>query len=207
MLTEKQLKLLSVFRKDIFKELTFKEIKETAKERSNNKMQKTLKRFETENIIKIKKVGRTNLYLLNFKNNKTLEYLGLTFLEYFPENMPVKALYKIQEAALKKAQLFSIIVFGSFAKGANKKNSDLDVAIFVQDEKTRKKITPGIESVKLQELTEIDYHIILNDEFLKMLEMEEENLGKQIFRHHFIFCNAINFYQIMIRGYENGFRS
>ena len=57
MLTKQQLHILRVFKKDIFIDLTFKQIKEQSKQKSNNIVQIALKEFQIQNIVKTKKTG------------------------------------------------------------------------------------------------------------------------------------------------------
>lgn len=206
MITRQQLKVFNLFRNGILKEWTFKGIKKALKESSNNKLQTSLKHFEKEGLIKLKRVGKTNLYSLNLKNNKTFEYLSICFLEFCPNNIPIEVLYKVQEAVIKTTDLFSLLVFGSFSKGEATKNSDIDVAVIVENEETKKQIVPSLESVRRRELTDIHCNVFTNDEFLEMLLIEQENVGKEIFRNHFIFYNPISFYKMVMKGVEHGFR-
>lgn len=200
MITRKQLEILDIFLKNIFREMTFNEIKKETKERSNNKLQKAIENFKRENILNHKTIGKTILYSLNLKNNKTLDYLHLLSLN---KKMPFDMLYKIQNSLLRNTEFFSLVIFGSYAKGVNTTKSDLDIAVFTENKKS---IEPLLESIKRKELINIDYHIITRHEFLEMLKAEEENLGKQIFRHHLAFYNPYIFYSLLIKGWENGFR-
>jgi recombinational DNA repair protein (RecF pathway) len=68
MLTKQQLKMLTVFGKNIFAELTFKEIKEQSKQKSNNVTQIALKEFLRNGLVKTKQIGDVNTYSLNLNN-------------------------------------------------------------------------------------------------------------------------------------------
>ncbi|MFH0837398.1 MAG: nucleotidyltransferase domain-containing protein [Candidatus Aenigmatarchaeota archaeon] len=207
MITEKQLEFLRVFLPNIFREITFSDIKKETKESSNNKLQKALIVLIKENIIKVRKIGKTNLYSLNIENNRTFTYLAL--IEYEIKSKPIllNALYDVQHAVMKKTCLFSLVIFGSYAKEKATKKSDLDIAIFIENEKIRKNIIPYIETMKRKHVIEIDYHIITEKEFFKMLKMDEENIGKDIFRNYIVFYNPVCFYELLKKGWKNGFKN
>jgi len=59
MLTEKQLKIFEPLTRNILKEYTIKEIKESCGEKSNNALALALKKFKEENLIKERRVGRS----------------------------------------------------------------------------------------------------------------------------------------------------
>ena len=55
-------------------------------------------------------------------------------------------------------------------------------------------------------LVELDAHIITQSDFLEMLAVDYENLGKQIARKNMPVHNAAIFYGIVKRGIARGFR-
>ena len=77
MLTKRQLTIFSVFKRDIFASLTFKQIKEESKQKSNNVVQIALKEFKEQDLVRTKVTGDVTTYSLNFDNNITLSYLNL----------------------------------------------------------------------------------------------------------------------------------
>ncbi len=200
MLTEKQLKIIGIFKKDLFTELTFSELKKQLRESSNSKLQRTLSNFKKEGLTNIKKIGKSNLISLNYANNKLFDYFSIFNLELYRKNIPLSILYEIQDSVLRETEFFCLIVFGSFVEGKATKKSDLDVAVIVENQEIKKKIIPRVNLVKRKSLKEIDAHIFTREEFLEMLGDEKENLGKQIARNHFVFYGMINFYKLMLRG-------
>jgi len=201
MLTEKQLKILKIFRENLFRKIGFNELKKELKESSSSKIQRALENFKKENLINIEKLGRNTLVSLNFGNNKLFSYFSI--YDFENKKMPFDILYKIQNEVLKETEFFSLIVFGSYASGKNTKNSDLDIALIVEDEKIKKKILPIIASVKRREIVDINFEVILREEFLEMLKVEEENLGKEIAGNHFVFYGLINFYKLIFKEIQH----
>jgi len=203
MLTKQQLTLLGVFKKDIFASLTFKQIKEESKQKSNNIVQIALKEFKEQDLVKTKVTGDVTTYSLNFDNNLTLSYLNLiNELEIQKRKFQKEILAEIQKKISKQTDFFILIVFGSYAKNKATEKSDLDIAVIVESEQTRKEIAPFLETVKRREIKPIDYHIFTRNEFLEMLRVESENVGKQIYKNSIIYYGFME-YCNLIRGKRN----
>jgi predicted nucleotidyltransferase len=199
MLTKEQLNILAVFSEDIFADLTFRQMKEKSGQKSNNVTQLALKEFRDQDLIKTKKTGNVTTYSLNLDSNLALSYLSTINAAEIQKDRktPVKILMEIQGRILKHTEFFILAVFGSYAKGKAKAGSDLDMAVIVESEETKKNVMPLLETVKRREIVRIDYHIFTRSEFLQMLSSEQENVGKQICKNNIIFygfeqyCNLI----------------
>ena len=204
MLTKEQVNILSVFKKDIFASLTFRQIKEQSKQKSNNIVQIAIKEFQNQSIIQSKKTGDVTAYNLNLGNNLTLSYLNLiNEYEIKKTNIPIKVIDEIQKRVFKYTEFFILIVFGSYAKNKATKKSDLDVAFIVESEAAKKEIIPYIETIKRREIISIDYHIFAKAEFLEMLNADVENVGKQVFKSNIVYYGYIP-YCNLIKGGKNG---
>ena len=204
MLTKEQVNILSVFKKDIFASLTFRQIKEQSKQKSNNIVQIAIKEFQNQSIIQSKKTGDVTAYNLNLGNNLTLSYLNLiNEYEIKKTNIPIKVIDEIQKRIFKYTEFFILIVFGSYAKNKTTKKSDLDVAFIVESEAAKKEIIPYIETIKRREIISIDYHIFAKAEFLEMLNADIENVGKQVFKSNIVYYGYIP-YCNLIKGGKNG---
>ena len=202
MLTKKQLKILSVFAKDIFVSLTFKQIKEQSKQKSNNIVQIALKEFQKQNVVQTQKIGNVVMYQLNLDNNLALSYLNL--LHEFELNkffFPKKILQELQTRISKYTSFFILIIFGSYAKGKATTKSDLDLAVIVESEQIKKEVIPLLETAKRREIEPIDYHVFTGREFLEMLEADIENVGKQIYKNSLIYYGFIQ-YSNLIKAIE-----
>lgn len=203
MLTKKQLNILAVFKRDISSSLTFKQIKEQSRQKSNNLVQIALKEFQKQDIVKTKATGDVTAYYLNLDNNLTLSYLNLINESEINKSKSLKSiLYNIQNRIFKQTEFFILIVFGSYAKNEATKKSDLDVALIVESEHTKKEITPFLETIKRREVLQIDCHIFTRIEFLEMLRADFENVGKQIFKSSIIYYGYILYCNI-IKGAKN----
>jgi|SRR3989344_1596160 len=203
-LTEKQLEIFSVFVKQPFAELTRKQIKNEANEKSNNALSLAISQFRKENIIIEKKVGKSGLLKLNLRNNLSFFYIALANEKRIPKTAK-ETIERIKEEIERITPFYSLAIFGSYAISNQKQSSDLDIAIFIEDKKNKKKIEAAINSAKLKSLVEIDSHVITKSEFTEMLVNNEENVGKQIARKHLAVYNHSIFYDLVRDGVKHGF--
>ena len=206
MLTEKQLKIFEVFAKRPFAEHTRQQIKEEANAKSNNAMALTINLLKKENIIAEKKIGKSGLLTLNIDNDLTFQYIAICNNNRLPHIAKV-VLINLKEDITEITPFYSIAIFGSYAEGKQKPTSDLDVAIFIESESTKKHIEAAVNSAKLKSPVGIDAHVISKEEMIKMLTDKEENLGKQIARKHLAAYNNQIFYEIVKEGIKHGFRA
>jgi len=205
MLTESQLKILEPLTRNMLKEYSIKEIKEFSSEKSNNALSLALKKFKDENLVKERRIGRSLLYTLDIDNDLVFNYITLVNTKKLPKSA-LRAIERIKEDVEKHTSFFSIVVFGSYAIGKQTKASDLDVAVFIEEENKRKIIEAAIKSSELKTPLEIHSNVISKEEFLEMLKIDNENLGKQIARKHLSIYNPHIFYSLLKRGVKNGFR-
>ncbi|MBS3072050.1 nucleotidyltransferase domain-containing protein [Candidatus Pacearchaeota archaeon] len=205
MLTESQLRIFEPLTKNMLKEYSIKEIKEYCGEKSNNALSLALKKFKDEDLVKERRVGRSLLYTLNIDNDLVFNYITLINTKKLPKSV-LRAIERIKEDVEKHTSFFSIVIFGSYAIGKQTKDSDLDVAVFIEEENKRKMIETAIKSSELKTPLEIHSNVISKEEFLEMLKIDNENLGKQIARKHLSIYNSHIFYSLLKRGIKNGFR-
>ena len=199
MLTKQQLAILGVFKSDFFASLTFKQIKEASKQKSNNIVQIAIKKFKEQGLVNTKATGDVTTYSLNTNNNLTLSYLNLiNDLEIQKRKFPKEILLEIQKRISKQTNFFILIVFGSYAKNKATEKSDLDITVIVESEPTKKETIPLLETVKRREIKPIDYHVFTKSEFLEMLKADIENIGKQIYKNNIIYYGFIEYYNLIL---------
>ncbi len=205
MLTGKQLDIFTAFVKYPFKERTRHEIKSLIKEKSNNALSLAFSRFKKENLLIEKKVGKSSLYTLNIENDLVNYYIALCNDKRMKQ--PVKkAVEYIKEEVRKTTPFFSIVIFGSYAVNEEKKGSDLDIGVFIENKEIVKEIKRNLNTAELKSLLKLDTHIITRAEMIEMLTNDEENMGKQIARKHLAAYNHQLFYDLLKEGMKHGFR-
>lgn len=203
MITEKQLKIFEVFAKQPFAGYMRKEIKRESKEKSNNALALAINLLKKEEVLLEQKIGKSGLLTLNLDNDLTFYYIALC------NNKRILPLVKLALEDLKKeiieeTSFYSIVIFGSYAKDEQKKDSDLDIAIFIEAFEKKKQLEASINNAKLKSVIEMDVHVISKAEMIEMLVIKEENLGKQIARKHLAAHNHRIFYDILKEGMQHG---
>ena len=203
MIQNKKIKLLEVWKNNLFDELSISEIMKISKKKTKPWVFNTLKELTKNRLLLSKRKGNINIYKLNLDNplliqiiqsievHNSLDFVMLDIIMETIKNIPIKN--------------YCLLVFGSYAENKQKKDSDLDLCFLVENKQTEKKIKPYFNEIKLNYPTTIDEHYIKFNDFVKMLLSEEENLGKQIFRKHILFFNADIYYQLIKEAYKNGF--
>jgi predicted nucleotidyltransferase len=205
MISEKQLKIFEIFAKKPFAEYTRKEVKAKSKEKSNNALALAINLLKKEEVLIEKKIGRSGLLNLNLENDATYYYIAISNNNRISNNIR-SALEELKKEISEETPFYSIAIFGSYAVGEQKKDSDLDIAILIDNENIRKKIVALTNSAKLKSTLEMDIHVIPRSEMIEMLMNKEENLGKQIARKHLTIYNHRIFYEIIKEGITHGFR-
>lgn len=204
MLTPKQIKIFEAFLRKPFKELTYKEIKDYSKEKSNSIIQKAIIKFLAEDLVKKREVGNIILYAINLDNSTVFSYFDIIIKEKL--QTLVKNSLKIIREELSNTEFISLVIFGSYADGKQKEKSDLDIAIFVISAEDKKNCELAMKSVELKSILQLDVHVITKNEMLQMLKDKHENLGKQIAYKHLAIQNPMIFYSILQEGIDNGFK-
>jgi len=204
MLTPKQIKIFEAFLRRPYKELTYKDIKNYSKEKSNSIIQKAIVKFLVEELVKKREVGNIILYTVNLENSTIFSYFDILIKEKM-SNL-VKNSLKIIKEDISNIKFKSIVIFGSYAEEKQKEKSDLDIAIFVNSIEDKKNCELSLKSAELKSILRFDIHVITKDEMLQMLKDKHENLGKQIAYKHLAIQNPMVFYSILAEGINNGFK-
>lgn len=202
MITTKQLKIFNILSKNVFKEYSYKELKELSKEKSNSVLQNAIKKFLKEGLISERKIGTSKLYKINHNNDKVYAYFDISINENL--NKLVKRSISIIKQELDKYSFFySLVIFGSYANSTFKEKSDLDIAIFIPDKSQENNFKVAVNSAENKSLIGLDAHIITAEDFLEMLSVDYENLGKEIIRKNLPVYNSAVFYKLAIKGIKH----
>ncbi len=145
--------------------------------------------MEEEGIIKVEKVGNARQCFLNLSSEKCrhlLEELDILNKEgIYKKNPKIKSIVESLISKLTKefiSNIHSIVLFGSYAKGAAVKASDIDLLFIITDLKN-KPLRENIEreSASYQNSYNVKVSPLITDigEFKKMLKAEELNVGKE----------------------------
>ncbi len=185
---ETALKIVELLRRDLGKRFTILEISKKLKI-GYRPAYNHIFGLEKEGVMVIKTAGRAKQCLLNLENVKSrylLQEVDLMKKETLYRNHP--KLNAVLEGLISKvtsqfvADIHSIILFGSYAKGTATKSSDIDLLFIVSDLKNKAlRETIERESASYQYSHNLTVSPLITDitEFKKMLKSKEMNVGKE----------------------------
>lgn len=150
-----------------------------------------IKKLEKGGIVAIKKLGNSNQCVFNYHFNEKVLEAESQKKNDFLKNKTFKVVYnRIMEI---KNPFFICLVFGSYAKGTQTKQSDLDLCIITDNEETRQKAEQIIRNVPFS----IHFLCFTTKEFISMLSTTSLNVGKEIVKDDIILKGAEGFYEMV----------
>jgi predicted nucleotidyltransferase len=202
MLSKNEMEVINLFRKNPFQKLSTLQINKELKKKAYSRVYDAVKSLQKNNIIKITKIGNANLAELNL-NHRSIPYLCLLDEEEAIERT-IPNLEKL--ASLKEISNYLLIVTGSYARGTQKKSSDLDLVILIPDNEKAIDSQKMIENIIYLLHPPVHLFVLNQKDFTEMLIEKKENYGKEIFRNRLLLKNAEIYYGLLKEAIENGFR-
>lgn len=155
-----------------------------------------------ENIIKVEKKGKAHLVSINLeycpieKIASALLYQRIIFLKKHPSF--VLFLRDLEEALAN--MFYCLLLFGSYAKGSEKGNSDIDLLFIVANGSTIEEYKRKISSIlKLYPTPRKEYTIVSTKTFLEMLD-QKYTQGREVLTHSLVLFGA-EYYYSMVKSY------
>ncbi len=185
MLNETELKVLKSFFPE-GNEITLKIIMERTG-LSYEPVHRTIKRLTNKKLVSVKKFGKTSVYKTDFQK----EEVKLAFIFYAKQKLKdfsekhgriFRALSKLNEENVD-----FLAIFGSYAKGTERKNSDVDVLCVGSN---KKKIEKEVKGLRYETNLEFAPVVIIKSEFAK-IKLENK-----------VFWNDLVRFGIIFKGYE-----
>lgn len=160
----------------------------------NKSIANHLNELENKFIIKSKIIGKQKYFNLNFENSTTKDWLSIIEIKkkinFLNKHIIINEFYN----KIEKEVNGIIIVFGSYAKGIEKENSDLDLLIIGKTD------IKNIEKVAQIYNIEANIKQIYPDKLENTIK-EKDNLFLEILKNHIILKNCEEFTS-MIFQYE-----
>ncbi len=202
---KKEYEILLPFIKEPWDKFTFKEIKKLSRKKSESYVYDSIKRFVKNDILKEEKAGNVILYSINLKSLKTPAYAGFVaeYIAWEQNHIPHKNLENLADKI--PCSFYIFIITGSYAKRTQKKESDIDLVILIDEEIEPKKIYAELSHYCELNIPQIHLYVFRISEFLAMLAEKKANYGKEIAKNNLILFGAENYYQIISKAIENGF--
>jgi len=199
MLKKSQIIVLDLFRKDIFLSKTIREISLMLK-KDYPTVHRAVSELEKKGVLRVRKAGNAKVCELSLSAETT------TILSFLDEQEALsKKIPNIDKILAFKEFIEDIIIItGSYAKGKETKQSDIDLVIITKNDVFKKqKLLENLTSLFLPKIHPI---VISQKDFLTMLLEKKASFGKEIFKNKMIFRNTSKYYWLLKEAIEHGFR-
>jgi predicted nucleotidyltransferase len=156
-----------------------------------------LERLEAQEIVKHTISGRNKLYFLNLDNPYTRGFIRDVESYMHGRLLSVPIIKELYHSIMQPPFPFTpIIIFGSYAKGENTEDSDIDLLLLEKNEK----ILKAVKKFELRYDKKVHVNVFSPDELLKGLK-EKEPLFLEIAESHVILNNQEAFVSILWRHF------
>ncbi len=202
MLTSKELRIVDLFRKNLFGAYTIRGISKIIGTGSYSWTYNAIKKMTETSILNVEQIGHSKLVKICLDSDLAIMYLS--FLdEIEAKERKIPHIEEILKLIDKK--YFTLIVTGSYAEGTQKKTSDVDVVVIVENKEDVKPLLNTLKNKGELMIPEIHAYVFCEKEFTDMLLAKEANYGKLIFKNRLVFFGARNYYRIINKAIKHGF--
>ena len=205
MMLKKEHEILLPFIKEPWNNFTFKQIKEYSGKTSESYIYSSLKNFVKSGLLKEHKVGNVIQYSLKLSSTKTCSYCGfiLEYNSFEKKHIPYRDLEEL--ASKIPVHYYTLIITGSYSRNLQKKESDLDIVIIIEDSSDVKKVYAELRFFCEMNIPQIHLYVFRKSEFLSMLLDDKHNYGKEIVKNNLIISGGQSYYKIIREAIKNGF--
>lgn len=200
----KEWKIIEVFERKPWEMLTFKQVKQFSKNKSDNYVHRTLKKFVKTQVLIEKKYGNSIVYSPHHLNNSIRVLSLVSEYKAAIADLPNKLINNLINEI--PTSFFCFIITGSYAENKQTKKSDLDIAVIFDNARNMKEILVPLKNISELSVPPIHPYVFTEKQFYDMLINDEENYGKEIARKHLIVFGAESFYRILFKAVEHGFK-
>jgi len=162
------------------------------------KIHKSIKRLADKKVIIETIRGKSHYCSINYKDNiDVVCFINSQRAKAFLErNKKIDLIIANIFSSLKFPD-YSLILFGSYAKGNADKHSDIDLAIITSKE-NKAEAERVMNSAKRLSSLEIHSLEFTYDDFIEMLRSKEGNVGKEIIKKSIILKGCEQFYNCIL---------
>lgn len=197
----------SVFLEQPWKKLTYSEIQKKSGKKSKWYVNQALGRLVSWRVLnKPEKIGRSSVYGLRLDSTITQSYMG--FLEehraWASKDIPLRIIDKLRDKI--PTNFFVLLVTGSYVKGKQHKDSDLDVVVICDSDVDPRGIQAELQLEADLSIPKVHLYIFREKEVIEMLLSDKENYGKEFVRYHRIFYGGAAYFSILEEVVNHGFK-
>ena len=199
-ITKNALKILELFRKELFLKISIREIMKKINSKSYQRVYEAVEDLAKKKVLISEKLGNINLISLSFYREAIL------LLGFLDEKEATKLPNYSKILDIKEISDYLIIVTGSYAKGNYNKKSDMDLVIVVPDKENVVSVQKLVENQTMLFVPSIHLYVFKKKDFIEMLKDKKDNYGKEIVKNKIILKNAQMFYELIKEAIESGYK-
>jgi hypothetical protein len=201
MLTKDETDVIDVFRKDLFRSYTIRELMKAMGRKTYTWTFNTTKKLVKLGMLNMETKGNSNICSINLYSPLAFSYLSL-----LDETEAVSRKIPRLDELINEipTHFFTLLVGGSYVEGKQTQKSDLDICVIVDDAADTQKIQRMLDNKIM--IPRLHPFAFRKSEFVKMLLSKEANYGRMLFRKRLIPFGAENYYLMIREAVENGFR-
>jgi len=154
-----------------------------------------IKRLEKESIIKLESFGKSSRVKLIFQQHPLIFETEHNRRKELLKNKNIIVMLNDLKSKIK-SKFFILLIFGSYAKKTQNKNSDIDLMFIVpnnSEEFFEKEINKAIISLPLP----IHNLVFTEKQFLEMINAKEQNVGKEALNNNIILYGIETYYELI----------
>ncbi|MFH1440173.1 MAG: nucleotidyltransferase domain-containing protein [Candidatus Woesearchaeota archaeon] len=152
-------------------------------------------------LIKVEKKGKSSLVSIDLEKAEISKLSSAILYEkriFLRKHLDVHIL--LNDIMEKLAdELYILVLFGSYAKGTKKKDSDIDLLFIVSKIENTDRFKEKINKVLGLFPQKVEYNVIVTESFMTMLN-EKYTVGWELFRHSLVLFGAEQYYS-MVKKY------
>lgn len=202
-------KIIAVFMPGLVNEFNIRELAKKA-DISYDAAYRHIKALVEKNILKERRVGKAVVCSLNLKNimaRKYLEKISISRTEEFlNKNIVLKKIFSGLVENLKKVapnELLCMALFGSYARGEQKENSDIDILIISSTFNVREQLERECGGIEHRYGKDIAPLITTASEFVKMLKSKNRMVAHEVQQDGIILHGFENYFSLLSEGISN----
>ncbi|MFA6888100.1 MAG: nucleotidyltransferase domain-containing protein [Candidatus Woesearchaeota archaeon] len=179
-----ELEIISLYLSDYKREIHVREIARLLNA-NHRTIGLTVEKLKEKQVMNLKKIGKNNVYSLNIQNITTREYI--TCAESLQKIKILEKHFFFKKLLTELSQIIEtepIVLFGSYAKGKETKESDIDILLF----KGETEIEAKIKSIAKQYNKSIQVQQATREQFETGI-WEKDPLIIEIVNNHIILNN------------------
>ncbi|MBI4141035.1 nucleotidyltransferase domain-containing protein [Candidatus Woesearchaeota archaeon] len=154
----------------------------------------TVQKLKEQKVITIKRVSNINRCTPN------LNHENAQLFSFISQRHTAKKLSKTIRTALQdiitsiKNPFYTLLVFGSYAKGTSTPKSDIDVLFITSDKNIEPQINASVKKSATLNNLQINHIILTREEFKNALK--EPSVATEAYKTHFIIHGGEQFYEM-----------